>query len=230
MKHKVLYAEDDPILAQIICDGLESSGYEVLKASNGRDALDIYENDKPDICVLDIMMPLKDGYMLAEDIRNINTVTPIIFLSAKSMPEDVIKGFESGGNDYLKKPFNMGELLVRIQSLLTRFGHNKQAGTKQTVYEFGHCRLDTLNQELYTPKIKYDLSYKEVLLLEMLLLNKNAILARQEPLIKIWGDDSHYNSRSMDVFMAHLRKMLKEEQGIQIMSIRGIGYKLLCDQ
>jgi DNA-binding response OmpR family regulator len=228
MKYKVLFAEDDPVLAQIISDGLESSGYDVLRASNGREALVIYENDHPDICVLDIMMPLMDGYMLAEGIRKINGVTPIIFLSAKSMTEDVIKGFESGGNDYLKKPFNMGELLVRIQSLLTRFGHGVKTAGKQTVYEFGNCRLDTLNQELYTSKTKYDLSYKEVALLELLLINKNAILARQEPLIKIWGDDSHYNSRSMDVFMAHLRKMLKEETGVQIMSIRGIGYRLLC--
>lgn len=228
MKYKVLYAEDDPVLAQIISDGLESSGYEVLSATNGRDALEIYENEQPDICVLDIMMPLMDGYMLAEDIRKSNPGIPILFLSAKSMTEDVIKGFESGGNDYLKKPFNMGELLVRMQSLLTRFGHARIADNKQTVYEFGHCRLDTLNQELYTSKIKYDLSYKEVILLEMLLLHKNTILPRQEPLLKIWGNDSHYNSRSMDVFMAHLRRMLKGEQGIQIMSIRGIGYKLLC--
>jgi DNA-binding response OmpR family regulator len=126
MKYKVLYAEDEPTLAQIISDGLKSSGYHVEMAFDGQQALQLFESSQPDICVLDIMMPLKDGYTLAEDIRKQKSNVPIIFLSAKSLAEDVIKGFKSGGNDYLRKPFNMGELLVRMEALLHRFDSSDQ--------------------------------------------------------------------------------------------------------
>jgi DNA-binding response OmpR family regulator len=191
--------------------------------------LRLFTSDAPDICVLDIMMPLKDGFTLAEDIRLLDTGIPIIFLSAKSMAEDVITGFKSGGNDYLKKPFNMGELLVRIESLLKRFGAGTGIPQKQssTVSNFGQCQLDSLTQRLTTSRETYDLSYKETALLELLLAHRNTLLPRQVPLLKIWGNDSHYNARSMDVFMSHLRKMLKDEPGIQLMSIRGAGYKLI---
>jgi DNA-binding response OmpR family regulator len=226
---KVLYAEDEAVLAGIIADGLVESGYEVLQARNGQEALDLFKREEPDICIFDIMMPLKDGYMLADDIRKLGSKTPIIFLSAKSLPEDIIKGFKSGGNDYLKKPFNMGELLVRIESLLKRFGSDASTDKKITVYHFGNCELDTVNQKLVTSSGEYRLSFKEVALLEMLLLHKNNILKRQESLLEIWGDDNYYNSKSMNVFMAHLRRMLKDEPGVEIVSLRGIGYKLICN-
>jgi len=228
MSYKILYAEDEPFLAQIVSDNLKSKGYDVLQAADGDTALQLFKDTKPDICLLDIMMPLKDGYSVAEDIRKINAGAPIIFLSAKSLPEDVVKGFKSGGNDYLKKPFSMIELLVRIEALLARFNGTSKAENDQTIYEFGTCKLDTVNQRLQTSAETFDLSYKEASLLEMLLLHKNEILERQEALIKIWGDDSFYNANSMNVFMAHLRKMLKDEPGMQIMSIRGVGYKLIC--
>lgn len=228
MKFKILYAEDEPFLASIVSDGLKSSGYEVLQAANGEAALNLFNIAQPDICLLDIMMPLKNGYTLAEDIRKLNPNIPIIFLSAKALGEDVVKGFKSGGNDYLKKPFSMDELLVRIESLLVRFGKKGHDGDEQTAYEFGGCRLDMVNQQLQTSTGQYDLSFKEAALLQLLIINKNTVLERREPLIKIWGDDSHYNSRSMDVFMAHLRKMLKDEPNVQIMGIRGVGYKLIC--
>jgi DNA-binding response OmpR family regulator len=228
MKFKVLYAEDEPFLASIVGDGLKSSGYEVFQAADGEAALNLFSITKPDICLLDIMMPLKNGYTLAEDIRKLDPETPIIFLSAKALGEDVVKGFKSGGNDYLKKPFSMDELLVRIESLLIRFGKTQNADSEQAIYEFAGCRLDMLNQLLQTSVGQYDLSFKEAALLQLLLINKNAVLERREPLVKIWGDDSHYNSRSMDVFMAHLRKMLKDEPGVQLMGIRGVGYKLIC--
>lgn len=228
MKYKVLYAEDEPTLAQIISDGLANSGYEVQMAADGQQALEIFLSNPPDICVLDIMMPVKDGYTLAEDMRTQNTGIPIIFLSAKSMPEDVIKGFKSGGNDYLKKPFNMGELLVRMESLLSRFGTtNQQEGQSPGKQGFGACMLDTVSQVLTTSQATHTLSYKETALLELLLQHRNTLLPRQVPLLKIWGDDSFYNARSMDVFMSHLRKMLKDEPSVQLMSIRGAGYKLI---
>lgn len=225
MKYKVLYAEDETTLAQIISDGLQQSGYEVMLAVDGVQALKAFQETPPDICVLDIMMPAKDGYTLAEDIRKLDTGVPIIFLSAKSLADDVIKGFKSGGNDYLRKPFNMGELLVRMESLLSRFG---KAVKEETGYVFGSCKLDPVTQELQTSDGRYTLSYKEAALLEILLQNKNTLVPRQVPLQQIWGDDSYYNARSMDVFMSHLRKMLKDQPGVQLMSIRGAGYKLIC--
>lgn len=229
MTYTILYAEDEPFLARIVGDNLTDNGYQVLLADDGNSALQLFKDGKPDLCVLDIMMPLKDGYTLAEDIRKLNAGIPIIFLSAKSLAEDVVKGFKSGGNDYLKKPFSIAELLVRIEALLTRFGtglpnHSKE---KQTTYEFGGCQLDTVNQRLKTPKAEYDLSFKEMELLKMLLQAKNEVLERQDALKKIWGNDSHYNGNSMNVFMAHLRKLLKDDDRIQIISIRGIGYKLI---
>jgi DNA-binding response OmpR family regulator len=228
MKYKVLYAEDEPTLAQIIGDGLVSSGYDVDVAADGQQALEMFQRRAPDICVLDIMMPLKDGYTLAEDIRKQNIDLPIIFLSAKSMPEDVIMGFKTGGNDYLKKPFNMGELLVRMESLLSRFGTPNAPESPSTVRQvFGQCELDTVSQQLVTSQGTHSLSYKETALLSLLLQHRNILLPRQVPLMKIWGDDSFYNARSMDVFMSHLRKMLKDEPGVTLMSIRGAGYKLI---
>jgi DNA-binding response OmpR family regulator len=228
MMYKVLYAEDEPTLAQIISDGLVNSGYEVELASDGQRALELFQLQPPDICVLDIMMPLKDGYSLAEDIRKQNAGIPIIFLSAKSMPEDVIKGFKSGGNDYLKKPFNMGELLVRMESLLRRFDTKAPSERSDFLkHTFGDCILDTVTQVLVTSQATHTLSYKETALLKLLIQHRNTLLPRQVPLVEIWGDDSFYNARSMDVFMSHLRKMLKDEPSVQLMSIRGAGYKLI---
>lgn len=229
MKYKVLYAEDEATLAEIITDGLRSSGYEVQLASDGQQALQLFQSGTPDICVLDIMMPVKDGYTLAEDIRQLNSKVPIIFLSAKSLGDDVVKGFKSGGNDYLKKPFTMGELLVRMESLLTRFGTAApQQAASSHRKTFGNCELNTIIQELVTPKANYKISYKETAILELLLEHRNDLLPRQTALLKIWGDDSYYNARSMDVFMSHLRKMLKDDSEIELMSIRGVGYKLIC--
>lgn len=229
MTYTILYAEDEPFLARIVSDNLNSKGYKVLLAGDGKSALQIFKDEQPDLCVLDIMMPLKDGYTLAEDIRKLNAGIPIIFLSAKSLAEDVVKGFKSGGNDYLKKPFSIAELLVRMEALLSRFGTDApNMMEKLTIYKFGECKLDTVNQRLKTPRAEYDLSFKEMELLRMLLQVKNNVLQRQDALNEIWGNDSHYNANSMNVFMAHLRKLLRDDERIQIISIRSIGYKLVC--
>src|SRR5690606_17433058 len=155
-----------------------------------------------DIGVFDIMMPAKDGYSLAEEIRATNLHMPIIFLSAKSLPEDVIKGFKIGANDYLKKPFNIAELLVRIEAILRRFGQNTLSkDSSDSVMYFGKCVLDPTRQELKTSQGIFKLSYKESVLLELLIKNRNQLLSREEALLQIWGNSSYYNSRSMDVFM-----------------------------
>jgi len=228
-KIKVLYAEDEPFLARIVFDGLSSSGYEVNLAMDGQLAWTQFQEHKPDICILDIMMPQKDGYTLAAEIRKSDPNIPIIFLSAKALTEDVVMGFKSGGDDYLKKPFSIEELLVRMESLLKRSGHTqKEESDLIKKYQFRNCELDAIAQTLTTSMGEYSLSYKETILLELLLKNRNDILEREQALIKIWGEDSFYNGRSMDVFMAHLRKLLKSEPEIQIMSLRGVGYKLIC--
>lgn len=230
MSNKVLYVEDEPFLSRIVSDGLKASGYEVNLITDGKKALSAFESFRPDICVLDIMLPSKDGYTIAEEIRMIDETVPIIFVSAKSLTEDVVKGFKTGGNDYLRKPFSMDELLVRIEALLQRFAGRKEAAAeqKETRFAFGTCTLDTVQQVLTTSKGQHTLSFKESALLEMLIRRKNDILERQEALLKIWNDDSYYNTRSMDVFMTHIRKLLKDEPGIQILSIRSVGYKLVC--
>ena len=228
MKYKILYAEDEPFLSRIVSDNLIAKGYEVITAADGALALELYRSVNPDLCIIDIMMPLKDGYHLTEDIRKVGKNIPVIFVSAKSLDEDIVKGFKSGGNDYLRKPFSMVELLARVDSLLTRFNHVKQVSEVSLWYEFGNSKLDTVNQQLITPKQVYDLSYKEAMLLELLLKNRNAVLERQQALQKIWGDDNVYNANSMNVFMTHLRKMLKDDSNVQIMSLRSLGYKLTC--
>jgi len=230
MSYKVLYVEDEPFLARIVSDGLKSSGYTVSVISDGNLALGEYQTLRPDICVLDIMLPSRDGYEIAAAIRADNPRTPILFLSAKTLTEDVIKGFQSGGHDYLKKPFSMDELLIRMESLLKRFRGDKPEAVpeKATVYRFGHCLLDTLRQRLTTSLGESALSFKEMALLEMMILHKNTVLERKMVLNKIWGEENYYNTRSMDVFMTHLRKLLKDEPGIQILNVRGIGYKFIC--
>jgi len=227
--YKVLYIEDEPFLARIVSDGLKSSDYTVNWVADGSLAINAFIADKPDICLLDIMLPSTDGYSIATEIRKADPDVPIIFISAKSLTEDVVKGFKTGGNDYLRKPFSMDELLVRMAALLSRSG--KQAANEKakvsTLYHFGNCTLDTVSQTLKTSTSEHHISFKEAALLEMMILRQNKVLERPAALLKIWGDDSFYNTRSMDVFMTHLRKMLKDEPGIQIINIRGIGYKMI---
>jgi len=227
MSYKILYAEDEPFLSRIVSDNLVAKGYEVIAASDGEIALKLFRLTKPDLCIVDVMMPVKDGYSLTEDIRKLGPNTPVIFVSAKSLDDDVVKGFKSGGNDYLRKPFSMIELLTRIESLLLRFD-NVYTANAESRFAFSNCKLDTINQQLKTPKNTYDLSYKETMLLDLLLKNKNNILERSAALLTIWGNDSLYNANSMNVFITHLRKMLSDDDKVQIMSIRGIGYKLIC--
>ncbi|QNK63498.1 response regulator transcription factor [Pedobacter sp. PAMC26386] len=230
MNSKILYVEDEPFIAQIVSEGLISSGYMVKTVTDGNFVMKEFKQFRPDICIMDIMLPSVDGYSLTTEIRKIDAHIPIIFVSAKSMTEDVVRGFKTGGNDYLKKPFSMDELLVRIESLLSRFNNLSGIGSKDEngMYEFANCQFDAAHQQLITPLSTYLLSYKEAALLELLLDRKNEVLERQEVLLKIWKEDTYYNTRSLDVFMAHLRKLLRDDPAVQILSLRGVGYKLFC--
>lgn len=223
-KIKLLLAEDEPSLGQIIKESLETRDFEVFHAENGVEAFDIYQKEKPEILVLDVMMPKKDGFTLAKEIRQENKLIPIIFLTAKSQTKDVLEGFQHGGNDYLKKPFSMEELIVRVHALLDRI-HLKKDFEKITIgaYNFNY-KKQTLsfedNSELLT--------HREAELLFHLWQQKNEVLERTFILKKLWGNDDFFNARSMDVFITKLRKKLKKDEKIQIVNIRGFGYKLMC--
>lgn len=220
----VLLAEDEPALGQIIKESLESRDFEVTHCVNGEETFSVYSETKPDILILDVMMPIKDGFTLAKQIRSIDERTPIIFLTAKSQTQDVVDGFEHGGNDYLKKPFSMEELIVRMNALIDRV--NLQQDDEQIA--IGSYRFNRIKQTLsFESKIQM-LTHRESQLLFHLSEKRNDILDRMAILKKLWGDDNFFNARSMDVFITKLRKKLKNDPSIQIINVRGLGYKLVC--
>lgn len=224
-KVTILLAEDEPALGQIIKDSLETRDFNVLLCADGEIALKTYRENEPKLLVLDVMMPKKDGFTLAKEIRKENDEIPIIFLTAKSQTKDVVEGFTIGGNDYVKKPFSIEELIVRINNLLQRT--NLQKTTE--IIELGDYTFDFRRQLLQFKKEKeVQLTHREAHLLFHLHKNKNAVLDRSVILNKLWGNDDIFSSRSMDVFITKLRKKLKQDDTIQILNVRGFGYKLVC--
>lgn len=223
-KIKILLAEDEPSLGQIVKESLETRDFEVFLAQNGEEAYKIYKNQELDVLVLDVMMPKKDGFTLAKEIREENATIPIIFLTAKSQTKDVVEGFSHGGNDYLKKPFSMEELIVRIQSLLNRISIQQDI----TQIQIGNYTFNYKQQSLNFDGESQLLTHREAELLLHLTQKKNQVLDRTFILKKLWGNDDFFNARSMDVFITKLRKKLKKDERIQIVNIRGFGYKLIC--
>jgi len=224
-KRKVLLAEDELNLGKIISESLAMKGFEIIYCVDGEEALEKYQNTNPDILVLDVMMPKKDGFTLAKEIRKENKAIPILFLTAKSQTQDVVEGFHAGGDDYLKKPFSMEELLVRMEALLQRnLAHTPK---KEENIALGHFIFNPKKQELKSANISYRLTSRESDLLYHLYLKKNEILDRSFILKKLWGNDDFFNARSMDVFISKLRKKLKSDSQIQIINVRGYGYKLV---
>lgn len=226
MSHKIklILAEDEPALALIIKESLETRNFEVLHCKDGEEALAAFTKSKVEILILDVMMPKKDGFSVAKDVRKIDKKIPIIFLTAKSQTQDVVEGFTSGGNDYLKKPFSMEELIVRIHALLGRINPDKA----EEKIELGNYTFDFTKQTLHLDELIINLTHREAELLSLLIENKNEILDRSIVLKKIWGTDDFFNGRSMDVFITKLRKKLNLDPNIQIINVRGQGYKLIC--
>ncbi|OMP31490.1 response regulator transcription factor [Mangrovimonas sp. DI 80] len=223
-KTTILLAEDEAALGQIIKESLETRDFNVLLCPDGEVALNTYKLKHPDILVLDVMMPKKDGFTLAKDIRAIDDSIPIIFLTAKSQTQDVVEGFSIGGNDYLKKPFSMEELIVRIHNLLNRSKLQKASKT----FQLGKFTFDFPKQTLqFLDENSIQLTHREAHLLFHLIQNKNKVLDRSVILNKLWGNDDFFSARSMDVFITKLRKKLKEDTDIQILNVRGFGYKLI---
>lgn len=223
-KIKIILAEDEPALAQIIKESLETRNFEVINCKDGEEAIEVFKNEKIELLVLDVMMPKKDGFSVAKDIRKLDNKTPIIFLTAKSQTQDVVDGFNFGGNDYLKKPFSMEELIVRIHSLLGR----KTAIKNEDNIVIGNYIFNLTKQTLQYLDTTISLTHREAILLNIISENKNKIVERSLILNKIWGEDDFFNGRSMDVFITKLRKKLSLDSNIQIINVRGQGCKLIC--
>lgn len=223
-KIKVLLAEDELTLSQIIKESLETRDFEIYLAKDGYEALRMFQDIAPEILVLDVMMPKKDGFTLAKEIRQIDAKIPIIFLTAKSQTIDVVEGFNVGGNDYLKKPFSMEELIIRIQNLINR----KKLQEVSEILRIGQYIFDFPKQSLrFKEEEKEMLTHREAHLLYYLSKNKNQVLDRSFILKKLWNDDDFFSARSMDVFISKLRKKLSKDKNIKIVNVRGYGYKLI---
>jgi DNA-binding response OmpR family regulator len=218
---KVLIAEDDRDFGNILTQYVTISGFDVNLARDGREAWEKYNEDKPDICVLDVMMPEMDGFTLAEKIKQLNSDMPVIFLTAKSLKEDIVKGLKLGADDYITKPFDPEVLILRINNILKRVysSVNDEYHISSTV-----LRFNTL--ELICGKTKEKLTLKEAQLLRYFIINKNKILAREDILTEIWGEDDYFLGRSMDVFISRLRKYVSEDKNIDIRTVRGTGFIL----
>jgi DNA-binding response OmpR family regulator len=227
MKQHFLLAEDDENLGTLLSTYLNSKGFQTKWVKNGEEAISYYHsfNNAIDFIILDVMMPEKDGFSVAKEIRLTDKKTPILFLTAKSMKDDKLKGFEVGADDYLTKPFAMEELIARIQAIMRRTGDNSLV--KDEKLSIGSLYFDPNKSILYTKDGEKKLTTKENALLTLLVRNINEVLDRQATLRAIWGDDNYFNGRSMDVYIAKLRKLLSEDPNIEIMNIHGIGFKLI---
>ena len=225
-KPRILLCEDDPNLGLVLKNFLELNDYEVILERDGRLGLAAFQREKFDICLLDVMMPKMDGFMLAEEIRDNNPEIPLFFLSAKSMKEDQIKGYKLGADDYITKPFDSELLLFKIKAILKR---NEEQNREQenTEYDLGKFHFIPKLRELSADGTKVTLSPKENELLKMLCEYKNDLLQRELALKKIWGNDNYFNGRSMDVYIAKLRRYLRDDPNVEIVNIHGNGFRLL---
>jgi len=225
MKISILLAEDDINLGFVIADQLRAEGYHVSLTTDGVEALKRFNEQPYHLCIFDVMMPKKDGFTLARDIRQINSDVPILFLTAKSMTEDKIEGFNAGGDDYLTKPFSVEELNLRIKSLLKRVNIRTEI-PEEKVFNVSKFIFDTENLTLTLNGTSQSLTKKEAQILKILYKFKNQVLPREVILNTVWGQDDYFVGRSLDVFITKLRKYLKEDERIQILNIHGVGFKL----
>ncbi len=226
-KLKILLAEDDKNLGNILSKFLQAKGYPTKLCANGQEAFDAFVEGDFDICLVDVMMPIKDGYTLAKEIRQADKHIPIIFLTAKSMEADKLQAFDVGADDYLTKPFSMEELLVRIKAIMRRLKPESMNETVDSECKFGKFTLNYNTQTLYFGKKEQKLTTKENQLLKILCQNQNQIVDRSVALKKIWHDDSYFNARSMDVYVTKLRKYLKEDPNVELINVHGVGFKLV---
>ena len=226
--NRILLVEDDPNFGTVLKDYLSLNDYNVTLAKDGLEGLIMFKNDDFDLCILDVMMPRKDGFSLAKDIRATNSEVPIIFLTAKTMREDVLKGYQAGADDYLNKPFDSEVLLYKIKAILQR--KETEQNVEEDAFEFkiGDFHFNSKLRHLtYQGGEPQKLSPKESKLLKMLAIHKNDLMPRELALTKIWRDDNYFTSRSMDVYIAKLRKYLKQDENVEIINIHGEGFRLI---
>ena len=228
---KILLVEDDPNFGIVLKDYLSMNQFDVVLAKNGMEGFEKFKKDQFDICILDVMMPYKDGFTLAKEIREKDDQIPIVFLTAKTMKEDVLKGYKVGADDYLNKPFDSEVLLVKLKALLQRKSSNSLADSKQHEFVIGNFHLNSKLRFLtYKEEEPIKLSPKENELLRLLALHENDLMPRELALTKIWRDDNYFTSRSMDVYIAKLRKYLKRDDVVEILNIHGEGFRLVVHQ
>lgn len=225
---KILLVEDDPNFGAILRDYLTMNDFEVVLAKNGMEGFEKFKKDEYDLCILDVMMPYKDGFTLAKEIREKNKDVPLIFLTAKTMKEDVLKGYKVGADDYLNKPFDSEVLLMKIKAIIQRKASEVKADATKFEFEIGKFHLNSKLRFLtYPGDESIKLSPKENELLKMLALHENDLMPRELALTKIWRDDNYFTSRSMDVYIAKLRKYLKQDENVEILNIHGEGFRLV---
>jgi DNA-binding response OmpR family regulator len=227
--HRILLLEDDPNLGRIVQEHLQMEGFEVLLCVNGEEGMGAFRRRSFDLCLVDIMMPRKDGFTFAREVREQDQQTPLIFLTARSLKEDRIEGFKIGCDDYITKPVSVEELLLRIRAVLRRTKGSTVSETTQTVFEIGGYRFDSNRRILKRGNTKQKLTPKESELLHLLCLNMNRTLPREEALRRVWNDENYFSGRSMDVFISRLRKYLGDDNRVEIMGVHGKGFRLVVD-
>lgn len=221
---KILLVEDDDSLGFVVKDSLEQEGYEVDLQVNGKKGKEAFQRNSYDICIFDVMLPELDGFALAEFVRSTGSEIPIIFLTAKSLKDDRIKGFKVGGDDYLTKPFSIEELTLRIEVILKRIG--KKNGPPTHLHSLGEYIFDSKNLKLTHANKTHDLTHREAALLDFLIQNRNQTVAREKILIAIWGKDDYFMGRSLDVFITRLRKYLSQDPNLKLQNVHGVGFRL----
>jgi DNA-binding response OmpR family regulator len=226
MSIRILYVEDELSLGKIVKESLQSRGFLVHMESDGAKAFAAFKAVQPDVCILDVMLPNKDGFEIAEEIRTVNMATPILFLTAKTQTADVVKGFTTGGNDYIRKPFSMEELIVRVENVLRR-KEGKLFTVSADSIALGKYTFYSNRQLLASDTEEKKLSYRESELLKVLYENRDGIIDRKNILTLLWGNDSFFNSRNLDVYINKIRGYLKEDETLQILTIKGIGYRFI---
>lgn len=226
-KTKILYVEDELFLGKIVKESLESRQFEVVMESDGLNVLHVFRELAPDVCVLDVMLPNKDGFTLAGEIREINATVPIIFLTARTQTDDLVKGFSIGGNDYIRKPFSMEELIVRIENALRFREQGARMVNGKDTLQIGKYSFHITRQLLTGYNEERKLSFRESELLKLLYESRDKIIDRKDILNLLWGNDSFFNSRNLDVYITKLRSYLKEDDLLEIITIKGVGYRFV---
>lgn len=224
---KVLYVEDEASLAKIVKESLQSRSFEITHLSDGEHVIETFRAFKPDICVFDVMLPVKDGFTLGKEVRSIDPKVPIIFITAKNQTEDVLEGFQSGGNDYIKKPFSLEELIVRINNLHYISSSGLVTNHAGDSVKIGKYCFSPTKSELVFETIVKRLSYRETQLLSMLTLHKNQVVNRKFILDTLWGDDNFFNSRNLDVYITKLRQYFRDDVEVEIITLKAVGYRLI---